>query len=444
MAEVHKHVVAPPHSAEAEQGVLGCVLQDNRAFEVAGALLDADAMYVYEHRCVWAAIRTLVAANKPADVLTVFEVLRTREEAEATGGLVFLNDLAQCVPSSANVRAYAELVAFNAQRRKVMQLAADVGKLAAREAVAGEVFREELARLLVALGDAAEGRMDAVPRQVRELLPDWLDALERKAAGENDATSLGLRGVDRVLAGGLRPGELMVLAARPSMGKSACILGFMRTVAAAGKPVLACSLEDSAGMLISRQISAIGRIALEHVRVPQHAPDTLWTAVAGATEELAGLPLWVDDSAGLSLQQVVQKAGYVKRKAGGLGLVVVDYLQLMEDEGETRSNELARIVRGLKNLAKRLGCPVILLSQLSREADKTNSPPRLDHLAESGAIEQAADIIGLLWRESRRNPKPDNKHTAQIDFAKNKNGACDTVRLWFDGATQRFEDEGEQ
>jgi replicative DNA helicase len=340
------------------------------------------------------------------------------------------------------VKAYAEVVAFNAQRRKVMQLAADVGKLAAREAVSGEVFREELARLLLALGDAAEGRVDAVPRLVSELLPDWLDALERKAAGENDATSLGLRGLDRRLGGGARDGDLIVLAARPSMGKSACILGFMRTVAAAGKPVLACSLEDSSGMLISRQVAAIGRVALEHVRVPQHAPDSLWEAVAEATAQLACLPLWVDDSAGLSLQQVVQKANYVKRKAGGLGMVVVDYLQLMEGEGETRSNELGRIVRGLKNMAKRLRCPVVLLSQLNREAEKRNGPPGLENLAESDVIEQAADIILLLWRESRRNPKPDNKHTAQIEVAKNKNGACDTVRLWFDGATQRFEDEG--
>ena len=223
------------------------------------------------------------------------------------------------------------------------------------------------------------------------------------------------------------------------MGKSALTLGITRAVAAK-HPVLVCTMEDSTNMLISRHVASAGRTALEHVRVPQHAPSGMWEAVTEAMGVLGDLPVYVDDRAGLSLQQVVAKAKYVQRKAGGLALVVVDYLQLMEEEGETRSNELANVVRGLKNMAKRLNCAVLLLSQLSREADKTNAPPRLDHLAESGAIEQAADIIGLLWREARRNPKPDNAHRAQIEFAKNKNGAAETVQLFFDGRTQRFGD----
>jgi replicative DNA helicase len=432
---------APPYSEQAEQAVLGCVLQDNRAFEAAGRIVGPADMYVHAHSLIWAAVRRLQAASKPADVLTVFDALRHTGHDEAAGGMVYLNELASCVPSAAHVQAYSTTVAMAARRRRVIELAADITKAAGRGGVTDDEFTQELGVLIGRLGDMVAGQLDAVPRLVAEMLPDWTEALERAAAGESDAISLGLRGVDRVLAGGARPGELIVLAARPSMGKSAIILGIMRSIAGRGLPVLACSLEDSASMLIARQVAAISRTPLEHVRVPKHAPETLWSAVADAADVLAGLPLYVDDSAGLSLQQVISKAQYVKRKAGGkLGAVVVDYLQLMEDEGETRSNELARIVRGLKNMAKRMHCPVILLSQLSREADKTNAPPRLDHLAESGAIEQAADIIGLLWREARRNPKPDNKHTAQLEFAKNKNGATDTVRLWFDGATQRFDD----
>lgn len=197
-------------------------------------------------------------------------------------------------------------------------------------------------------------------------------------------------------------------------------------------------------MLVSRHVAAAGRINLADIRNPEKAPEAMWGAVAQAADELKDLPLFVDDDACLALADVRRKALQVKQRSGGkLSLVIVDYLQLMEDQGENRAGVLAGISRGLKRLAKELGVPVVLLSQLSREADKLPGPPRLDHLRESGAIEEAADVVGLLWREGRRNPKPDNKHTAQLELAKHKNGATDTVHLWFDGATQRFADLAE-
>lgn len=434
----------PPFSAEAEQAVLGCVLQDVRAFTPASRLVQPGAMYVYEHGAVWECMRALVAASQPVDVFTVFEWLRARRLDEKVGGLPYLNQLALCVASPANVEAYARIVALAAQRRRVIQVAHDLLQAAERGGARDEEFAQAIGARVGELADVLHGSLDHVPRRLAELLPGWLDALERRAQGESTAVTLGLRGLDRRLCGGVEPGDLAVLASRPSMGKSAMALGMIRAAAKAGHTVLTCSMEDSAGMAISRHVAALGRTNLEHVRVPTHAPESMWSAVAEATHTLADLPIWIDDNAGLSLQQVVQKAQYVKGKAGQLGLVVVDYLQLMEDEGETRSNELARIARGLKNMAKRLSVPVILLSQLSRRADETNAPPRLDHLAESGGVEQAADIIMLLWREARRNPKPENKHSAQVEVAKNKNGACDTVKLYFDGATQRFEDMSEE
>jgi replicative DNA helicase len=222
------------------------------------------------------------------------------------------------------------------------------------------------------------------------------------------------------------------------MGKSAFTLGLVRAVAVVG-PVLVCTLEDSNSMLISRQVASAGRANLADIRSPQHAPESMWAAVTDAVSELGPMRIYVDDQAGLSLQQVVQKARYVQSKEAGLAMVVVDYLQLMDDAGESRAYELANITRGLKRMAKELDCVVVLLSQLSREADKTNVPPRLDHLAESGAIEQASDIVGLLWRESRRSPKPGNENTAQLELVKNKNGPTKTVQLFFDGARQRFD-----
>jgi replicative DNA helicase len=320
-----------------------------------------------------------------------------------------------------------------------MRLGQDIVAQAAGDAAKCSVT-DLLAWVQQQVGEIAQGRVEAVPRLMGDLLPGWLDELQARADGKIDAIGTGLRGLDRALGGGMRRGELIVLGARPSMGKSALTLGWVRAVAQGGLPVLVCSLEDSASMLISRHVASAGRAPLEQVRLPQHAPETMWLAVSEAVELLGRLPVWLDDRPGLSLAEVASKVAYVRAKSGDCAFVVVDYLQLMEDVGETRSNELAGIVRGLKNLAKRMNCAVLLLSQLSREADKTNAPPRLDHLAESGAIEQAADIIGLLFREARRNPRPDNQNKAQLELAKNKNASTCTVHLYFDGKTQRFED----
>lgn len=428
----------PPHSVEAEQSLLGGLLLDNRAWtKVAGKVRAAD-FYSADHAQVFGAIAALMQADKPADTVTVFERLQSDGRADEVGGLAYLHELSCSVTGAWHAEAYADIIAQRARRRALMRLGQDLAARAADDAATKDGLAELLAWVQQCVADIAHGHMDQAPQLLRDMLPAWMDDLQARADGRIDAISTGLPRVDRVLGGGMRRGELIVLGARPSMGKSAWTLGVVRAVAQTQAPVLVCSLEDSANMLISRHVASAGRTPLEHVRLPQHAPDSLWESVSEAVELLSGLPVWVDDRAGLSLADVAHKVAYVKAKAGDCALVVVDYLQLMEDDGETRSNELARVVRGLKNMAKRMGCAVLLLSQLSREADKTNAPPRLDHLAESGAIEQAADVIGLLWREARRNLKPDNANKAQIEFSKNKNGSTDTVQLWFDGKTQRF------
>lgn len=439
MAEGARSHEAPPHSPEAEQSLLGGVLVDNRAWEAVRTKVRASDFYSRDHADVWTALAHLLADGRPADVVTVFQRLQQMQRDEAVGGLVYLNQLAQCVPSAANAPAYAAIVAQCAQRRRLMQLGRDVVLLAAKADGEGGLA-ELLAWMQQEVTAIVQGQVDSLPRQMSELLLGWMDDLQARSEGRIDAIATGLRGVDRALGGGMRRGELIVLGARPSMGKSALTLGWVRAVAQAGLPVLVCSLEDSSNMVISRHVASVGRAPLEQVRLPQHAPDSLWDAVAQAVEVLGKLPVWLDDRPGLSLADVASKVAYIRARAGDCAFVVVDYLQLMEDQGESRSNELANIVRGLKNLAKRSNCAVLLLSQLSREADKTNAPPRLDHLAESGAIEQAADIIGLLFREARRKETPENKHKAQVEFAKNKNASTCTVQLFFDGKTQRFED----
>lgn len=417
-----------PHSAEAEQAVIGCVLLDNEQHDAVAAVIEPDDFHLPMHRGIWSTVREMVAASMLADVLTVAE----------RGGheLKYLNALAESVVSPRHAAAYAKIVRACAVRRHVMRIGLDMADDAMRDAGGGvsSVIQAAVAELLaLEAGDHAK-----VPRPVGHIVPEFLDRLERRAEGEDDAISTGLRDLDRKLGGGLRPTELFVVGARPSMGKSSFSLTVARGMARRGA-VLVCSMEDSEQMIVARQIAAAGRVNLAHLRRPADAPNSMWDGVLAGSEALQDLNLWIDEQPALKLADVKRKIAYVKQRAKHpLVAVIVDYIQLMDGDGDNRHQELSLIAAGLKAAAKEYGVCIILLSQLNREADKLNGPPRLEHLRESGGIEEAADIVGLLWREHRRKPTPENKHTAQIELAKHKNGATDTVRLWFDGATQRF------
>lgn len=432
MAGLESLARVPPHSVEAEQGVLGALLLDNAVFDLVGDVLAPEDFYCADHRAVYSTIRSQIMAAQPADVITVHDA----------GGHEFklLNELAMSVPSVRGVRRWAEVVRQHAVRRQLVSVGMALAEAAMLQSEEAEPTPELIASTCDKLLGLQSGVARTEPRRIGDLLPGWVDDLTERSQGKSDAVSTGLEGIDNIVSGGFRPGELVVLAARPSMGKSALALGIARSVAKQGLPVVVLTMEDSEQMLISRQVAAAGRWNLADLRRPDRAREGMWTAVARAADELANLPLYVDDQPALGLVDVRTKALQVKRKAGGLGMVMVDYLQLMEGEGETRAHELTKIVRGMKRVAKELRVPLVLLCQLSRKADETKAPPRMDHLAESGGIEQAADVIGLLWRRFRVDPQPQYKHEAQVEFVKNKNDPTDTAHLWFDGATQRFED----
>ena len=429
----------PPHSAEAEQSVLGAMLLDNRAFDRVGDTLQASDFYLHQHRLIFTACAELIHASRPADVITVLDRLQAQGKCDDAGGMAYLNDLVSSVASAGNVGAYAGIVQQRSVCRRLLQVAMDL----ATEARAAAGPQGDVAGLIdrtaVRLLDLQQSTNDGDPVLIGNLLPGWIDALNERAEGKTDAIPMGFVDIDRKMAGGMRRGELIVIGARPSMGKSAFALRVARHVAGLG-PVLKCTMEDSASMLVSRHVAAAGRVNLADIRAPQGAPEAMWTGVSDGLEALTPLRLYIDDRPALELKDVRRKALQVKGREGDLLLVLVDYLQLMEGDGESRAQELTKVARGLKRMAKELKCAVMVLSQLSREADKTEMPPRLDHLAESGGIEQAADVIGLLWREARRKPKPGNEHNAQVELVKNKNGATATVQLQFFGATQRFED----
>lgn len=428
----------PPHSTEAEQSVIGCVLHDQAAYDVAASSIGHADFFRHEHAVIWLAVAQLVERGKPVDVVTVREAMRGLRGADGIDdALEYLHALMQSVPSASNVAAYARIVRRHSVSRLLIALADRLAAAAFKAKENGEQPEDIANRTVLELLELLPGGGTGDPRRVADLLPQWIDDLNARAEGRVEAIPTGLADVDRLLSGGTRRGELVVIAARPSMGKSALMHTVSRSVAERG-PVLVCTMEDSDQMLVARQVAAAGRVNLADIRQPARAPDTMWSGVADGVEALKPLRLYVDDGAALSLADIRRKALNVQRREGDLLMVVVDYLQLMDGDGETRAQALSGIARGLKSLAKQLRCTVLLLSQLNREADKFNGPPRLEHLAESDGVEQAADIIGLLWRQARRNPTPENKHKAQVEFAKHKNGATDTVQLWFDGATQRF------
>lgn len=430
----------PPYSTEAEQAVLGALLLDNGVLPGVQAVLAREAFYSPGHRAVYGAVLDLVGAGQVADPMTVAQHHAVR--GVLTAPLQYVNALASSVPSARGVGSYAEIVRRRAVRRRLLAVADELVHRALSEpdddARATEAMVGDAVEQLLAAQSAAE-RWE--PTRLAELLSPWFDRLQDKADGRIKPVSTGLRDLDRALGGGLEPGQLIVLGARPSMGKSATALALADAAQSPEAAVLYCSQEDSHDMLTSRVVARTVGVDLARLRQPQYATGDDWERLSGAMESLYGHNVWYDEQPGVTVSAVLHKAQHVLARAGRLNLVVVDYLQLMEGEqAESRHRELGAMVIGLKALAKRLHVPVLLLSQLSRKADEVKGPPRLDHLRESGSIEEAADVVMLLWRGHRVLPDKYPADEMQIEVPKNKNGPTSTVKLTWDGARQRIMD----
>lgn len=428
----------PPHSREGEQSLLGALLLDNRVFDSLPAMQSGD-FYAWEHRVIFEAIAGLIAANKPADLITVRERLERQHGANADDITVeYLNALAQCVPTASNAQAYAQIVGQCALRRRVITLLDDVITQAfgAKGEDAGRALVDKAVTGLMALED---GRARDEPQDMPPLAAKFIEDLERRADGFTDAIGTGLRDLDRLTGEGGRRGELWVIGARPSMGKTAFALSLCRAVGV-NKRLLMLTQEDSLLSLMSRHVAAAGHVNLAHLRNPRNAPDSMWEQVVQGSQALIELQMSMDDQSSLKLSDVRRKVQQVKRKHGDCAVVVIDYLQLMDGERDNRNHALGELANGLKNMAKELNCWVVLLSQLNREADKRSGPPQMSDLRDSGDIEGAADLIGLLHREYMRTRKEADKYEAKLHVCKHKNGPTDTLRFYFDGAHQLFGD----
>ena len=427
----------PPHNVEAEESVLGSVMLSPDAANIAFEKLQAEDFYKPAHQAIFEAVASLFDGNQPIDAVTVADQLRRTGELERVGGANYLATLLDGVPTTSNIAYYAEIVSETAARRRLLRAGSIVGSLAMQterriedvlDASEAEIFR-------VAERQVGDGLAPVGP-----LLQSTLERIEELGARGGEITGLatGFRDLDRRLAG-LQPANLVVIAARPSMGKTALAMNIAQNVAERDNTVAVFTLEMSREEVVQRLLSSMAGVDSHRLRTGQLTPD-LWNRVVRETSRLYQMPFFVDDSSDLTVTSIRAKCRRLARKRG-LSLVVVDYLQLMQGAGssESRQQEIADISRSLKNLARELRIPVIAVSQLNRALEqRENKRPRLGDLRESGAIEQDADIVMFIYRDEYYNPGSDQPGLAEVNIAKHRSGAVGTVQMNFAAEFTRF------
>uniref|UniRef100_C5CUP4 Replicative DNA helicase n=1 Tax=Variovorax paradoxus (strain S110) TaxID=543728 RepID=C5CUP4_VARPS len=435
----------PPHSIEAESSVLGGLLLDNGAWDRMGDLLVDGDFYRHEHKLIYAAIGGLINASKPADVITVYEQLQGLGKADEIGGLVYLNSLAQYVPSASNIRRYAEIVRERSILRKLVSASDEIATNAFNpQGKSVDKILDEAEQKIFNIGEEGT-RMKQGFQSMDALVVELLDRVTEMAENPNDITGVrtGFYEFDKMTSG-LQPGDMIVLAARPSMGKTSLAINIAEHVALnEGLPVAVFSMEMGASQLAVRIVGSIGRIDQGHLRTGKLS-DEEWPRLTEAIEKLRNVSLHIDETPGLTTSELRANARRLARQYGRLGLIVVDYLQLMSVStsmnDENRATAVGEISRGLKMLAKELKCPVIALSQLSRGVEsRTDKRPMMSDLRESGAIEQDADIIMFIYRDDYYDKNSKEPGVAEVIISKHRNGPTGTVKLTFLKPLTKFE-----
>jgi replicative DNA helicase len=429
-------VYLPPQAIEAESAILGGLLLDNAAWDKIGDLLTEADFYRHDHRLIFSAIGSLVNACKPADVVTVFEHLRHQGSVEDAGGIQRLNDLAQYVPSAANLRAYAERVAETAIERRMVTASDTANEIAKKP---GSRAADKLNEIQNLFQQIEVRRHHGEPKAVEHLAGAMLDRISDLADGiQQPGIETGFPALDRLLGGGAKPGKQIVIAARTSVGKTALATAIAIAFARAGHGAAIFSMEMETGELMERLTASLGRIDLGNISTGR-LTDEEWPRLTEAVEQLRGMPLFLHDQAAMSLHDIRSKARQLRRQHG-IKLLVVDYLQLCaasdQRSGSNRHHQLEELSRGLKALAKQLGLTLVLLSQLNREVEKrTSGRPVLADLKESGAIEEDADVVILLSQDRVRT---DGAAVIHAEVAKNRGGKKGFLKLAFNGAHQHW------
>ena len=429
----------PPNNADAERSVLGCMMQDREALGLAFEMLTADDFYQPAHREIFDAMHALNVQGMPIDLVTVDDELTRRGTLEGVGGSNYLVELSQCVASTVNARAYLQIVDEKATLRRMIRATGDISSACYAQT-------DPIADIL---GTAEKSIFDIIMRRhegstlrhIGDVLPDTYIRIEKlvELKGSIDGVPMGFVDLDNLLTG-LHGGELVIVGARPSMGKSAFGLNIAGYAAMhAGRSVAYFSLEMPNDQLAMRLLCSDARVDMQSVR---HGTirDEDWLSLAATLGPLAASNIYMDDTSGITPSQLRSRCRRLKMERG-LDMVVVDYLQLMSADGrvENRQNEVSEISRNLKSIAKELGVPIVALAQLSRAgAQRSDKRPILSDLRDSGAIEQDADVIMFLHREEYYDPNTEDKNIAEVIVAKQRNGPLGTVKLAWLGQYTRF------
>lgn len=434
----------PPHSIEAEQSVLGGLLLDNSAYDKIADVLTDDDFYRFDHKLIWQHISRLIGLARPADVITINESLNTAGKSDECGGLQYLNALAHNTPSAANIRRYAEIVRERSMLRKLVSIADEISSSAfnPKGKEARQILDEAEASVFKIAQEGSRGM--AGFQEIRPLLAQVVERIDElyHREGDSDVTGVptGFADLDRMTSG-FQPGDLIIVAGRPSMGKTSFAMNVGEHVAIEqGLPVAVFSMEMGAVQLAMRMLGSVGMLDQHRMRTGKLNQED-WPRLTHAVQKVEEAQIYIDETPALTAMEVRARARRLARQCGQLGMIIIDYLQLMSSShsGENRATEISEISRSLKGLAKELNCPVVALSQLNRSLEqRPNKRPVMSDLRESGAIEQDADVIIFIYRDEVYNPDSPDKGTAEIIIGKQRNGPIGTVRLTFQGANTRF------
>lgn len=435
----------PPHSIEAEQSVLGGLLLDNAAWDRIADFINEHDFYRYDHRLIFHNIGKLISQAKPADVITVYEQLQAVGKAEEVGGLAYLNALAQNTPSAANIRRYAEIVRDRGVLRQLVTIADEIsaGAFNPQGRDVRQLLDEAESKVFAIAEEGSRGQKGFL--EIQPLLTQVVERIDELYHRDNqsDITGVptGFVDLDRMTSG-MQGGDLIIVAGRPSMGKTAFSLNIGEHVAVEqGLPVAVFSMEMAGTQLAMRMLGSVGRLDQHRLRTGRLL-DEDWPRLTHAIQKMNDAQLFIDETPALNPMELRARSRRLARQCGQLGLIVIDYLQLMSGSGggENRATEISEISRSLKGLAKELNCPVIALSQLNRSLEqRPNKRPVMSDLRESGAIEQDADVILFIYRDQVYNPDSPDKGTAEIIIGKQRNGPIGTVRLTFLGEYTKFD-----
>lgn len=429
----------PPHNLDAEKSLIGAVLIDEEVLADVSDKVHADDFYDKRHQKIFAAMLRLYEKHQPVDLLTLSDEMSKKDELEMVGGSSYLTELTNYVPTAAHAGAYAELIAQRAVRRRLIRASADIAELGYDDDTNTQELLERAEAQLFSVSDQSL-KQDLV--SLEQILTESFDRMEElhRDRGKLRGVRTGWRDLDNMTAG-LQRSDLIILAARPAMGKTTLVTNLAYNVAAKeNQSVLFFSLEMSKEQLVDRMLSDASGVDAWNIRTG-NLSDEDFEKLSHAMGEMAEAPIYIDDTPGVTVLEMRTKA---RRQAhnGPLGLIIIDYLQLMQGSGRSDGNrvqEVSEISRGLKLIARELNVPVIALSQLSRSVE-TRSPqiPQLSDLRESGSIEQDADIVAFIYREAYYNPETDRQNVTDLIIAKHRNGPVGKVELYFHPERLRF------